>query len=276
MLKNCLAIHDLCCFSKSSLTVVIPTLETLGVEVCPLPSALLSTQTDGFDSFYLKPLDESINKIIDIWENYDLSFNCIYTGFLSDSKQINLIDNIIKHYAKEDTLIVIDPVFADNKKIYPTIDLEHIKQLKNLISNASIITPNITEAAFLTGMVQKEKYSISEIQDMVMKLEKLGPKKIIITSLKLNNQNYLYNCCFEKGKLDLFPNEILDYSYPGTGDFFASLLIGFLLNDYSLYEACRISGEIATKAMILTKEHNIERKRGIYTPLSLPLINSYL
>ena len=41
------AIHDLSGFGRASLTVAIPVLATMGIQVCPLPTAVLSSQTGG-------------------------------------------------------------------------------------------------------------------------------------------------------------------------------------------------------------------------------------
>lgn len=44
-LQRVAAIHDLSGFGRASLTVVIPILAGMGVQTCPLPTAVLSSQT---------------------------------------------------------------------------------------------------------------------------------------------------------------------------------------------------------------------------------------
>ena len=47
--KRVAAIHDLSGFGRASLTAIIPILSSMGVQVCPLPTAILSNHTGGFD-----------------------------------------------------------------------------------------------------------------------------------------------------------------------------------------------------------------------------------
>ena len=50
-LQRVAAIHDLSGFGRASLTVVIPILASMGVQTCPLPTAVLSSQTSGVEGF---------------------------------------------------------------------------------------------------------------------------------------------------------------------------------------------------------------------------------
>lgn len=272
MLKNCLAIHDLCCYSKSSLSVIIPVLETLNVEVCPLPTAILSTQTDGFENFFFKDLSDTIESIFQSWQIENLNFNCIYSGFLGNYKQIQFVKKVIENYKSKNTLIVVDPVLADNLEIYPTISKKHIELMKELIKIADIITPNLTEAAIILNKKPKNEYTKDEINSILLELKKRGPKKVIITSTHIVNQKEIFTCCIEDEKIEYIKSKKLNYSYPGTGDLFASIIVGLLLKDYKLRDACEIATQVCYKAMKITKENKIERKRGISTPLLLPLL----
>ena len=48
------AIHDFSCVGRCALTVVIPTLSVMGYQTIPLPTALLSSHTGGFDDLYFR------------------------------------------------------------------------------------------------------------------------------------------------------------------------------------------------------------------------------
>ena len=47
-MKRVLLIHDLCSVGKAAMMNMIPVLSVMGMEVCPLPTMLLSTHTGGF------------------------------------------------------------------------------------------------------------------------------------------------------------------------------------------------------------------------------------
>ena len=42
------AIHDLSSFGRCSLSVILPVISVMGMQVCPIPTAVLSTHTGGF------------------------------------------------------------------------------------------------------------------------------------------------------------------------------------------------------------------------------------
>ena len=91
------AIHDLSGFGKASLTVVIPILSTMGIQVCPLPTAVLSTHT-RFQGFHLIDLTPHLQTIIDHWKELHLHFDAIYSGFLGSHQQIKIVKNFIDDF----------------------------------------------------------------------------------------------------------------------------------------------------------------------------------
>lgn len=274
MNKNCLAIHDICSFSKSSLTVVIPIMESLNVEVCPIPSALLSTQTDGFNNFYFNDLTSSMNEIFNCFKKEKFSFDCIYSGFLSNSNQIFTVKNILKYYKEiSNPLIVVDPVMGDNKVLYPTIDQNHLEAMKDLITLSDIITPNITEAALLVDKKPKDYYEIIEIKEILEKLNLMGPKTVIITSIKIKDQLQNFIASISNNNMQLYSATDLKIHYPGCGDLFTSTLTSKILNGYEIEDAIRYSDNLCHQTLINSKSNNRDRKLGVSTLEAIKLIN---
>lgn len=111
-IKRVAAIHDLTGFSKCSLTVIIPILSKMGIQVCPVPTAILSNQTSGFDDYEFIDMTYRLNSYIDKWEKLNLSFDCIYTGFLGSFEQIKIVKKFIKKFSKNKPLILVDPVLV--------------------------------------------------------------------------------------------------------------------------------------------------------------------
>ncbi len=264
MIKHCIAIHDLCSYSKSSLSVIIPVLEALGVEVWPLPTALLSTQTDGFDNLYMKDLSEQLNEILSVWERENIKANCIYSGFLAGADQVDLVKRVIKFQkCNNKPLIVVDPVLGDDLKLYSTVDNSHVEAMRDLVSYADIICPNATEAAILLGISPRKYYNDEEVRSMLISLSKLGPNKVVITSVYQKNSNQIKTCFFENGEIGEYCIDRVNYTYPGSGDLFASVMIGSLLNGRSLAYSCIYATDICLKSMKETKKLNYSRKHGV-------------
>lgn len=80
--KRVLAIHDISCVGKCSLTVAIPIISSVGIECSVLPTAILSTHTGGFVGYTYKDLANDIIPIINHWSTLGIKFDAIYTGFI--------------------------------------------------------------------------------------------------------------------------------------------------------------------------------------------------
>ena len=130
MIPICAAIHDLSCYAKSSLTVVLPTLEVLGVETCPLPTALLSSQTDGFESYYFRETTEDMASILGSWRELGLSFDAVYSGFLGSDVQADLVASFIESQRQQgNPLVLVDPVLGDDQSLYGPIEGSHVQEI---------------------------------------------------------------------------------------------------------------------------------------------------
>ena len=77
------AIHDMSGFGRTSLTVAIPILSCMGIQVCPIPTAVLSTHTVEFTDYTLCDLTGELGGILDHWERLGLHFDGVYSGFMA-------------------------------------------------------------------------------------------------------------------------------------------------------------------------------------------------
>lgn len=259
MNKVALAIHDLSCYSKSSLTVVLPVLEALGIECAVLPTALISTQTDGYDSIYFSDETEAMRSIFEKHQELGIEYDGIYSGFLGSSAQIEVVENILD---SSKGLKLVDPVLGDNGKLYQTMTSEHVSEMRTLVSRADIITPNYTEASLLTGIDYKEGVNQKDISEIVSALKELGPKCGVITSINLK-LGIKANVAYIDDELRIFPFEEHSISFPGAGDLFASILFSLLLGGKNFFTSSLTATEIASDAVAYTSRIGRERRRGI-------------
>ncbi|WP_320127826.1 pyridoxamine kinase [uncultured Sphaerochaeta sp.] len=269
MVPTCVAIHDLCSYSKSSLSVVIPTLEALGVEVCPLVSSLLSSQTDGFDSYYFEDKTETLEKILTVWESLDLSFDSIYSGFLGSCHQIQIIENLIARQKKKgQVLVVVDPVLGDEGTMYGPVDVSLVEHMRMLITHSDVITPNTTEAALLLNRPYQSIFTQDEIYRWARELAMLGPSRVLVTSVRLVDSLAVAYC--DEGTCGLVPYKELKASYPGSGDLFASLLTGLLVNKVPFLTAVSRAVDLCSLALQRTAQEGYERRHGVAPLLIIP------
>ncbi|MDY0151814.1 MAG: pyridoxamine kinase [Candidatus Cloacimonas sp.] len=238
-----LAIHDLSGFGHTSLLTVIPILYRMGIEVAALPTALLSTNTD-YPNYHMQDNYLQMKAHLEHWAAMNMRFDALYSGFLGSPKQIAMLLNYLPEMKKPQAPILVDPVMADAGKLYSCYDAEMVVAMRSLVGIADIITPNFTEAALLLGYPYPENPAEVNLQDWCFELAKLGPRHVVITSAPLQPDTSAFVVYYEReSKLfESFSCSRIPVSYPGTGDCFASLVLGGLLNGFS--EAESVAGAV--------------------------------
>ena len=198
--KKVATINDLSGIGRCSLTAAIPVLSTLGVQCCPFPTAVLSSQTE-FDKFTFLDITDEMVRYKDTWKELGIKFDCIYSGFLGSEKQIDIVLDFVLE--KENALIVVDPVMGDNGMLYDTFTEEMCKKMWKLVSVADIVTPNLTEACILTGeSYDKCGTNDGKVKEIAIKIANMGPEKVIITGVI--RENKIYNYAYDKIKNKFF------------------------------------------------------------------------
>lgn len=260
------AIHDLSGYGRCSLTVIIPVLSAMGVQVCPLPTAVLSTHTDGYKDFFFHDFTDSMQHIADHWQKENIEFDCLYSGFLGSARQIEIVSDFFDSFrTKGKTLVVVDPVMGDHGKLYKTYTGEMQSKMRLLVEKADIITPNLTEACFLLGDTYTgEPMDAARIEGYLKKLSDMGPESVVITSM------YTDDGCFANVGYNRLQDtywkvayNCIPVQYPGTGDTFTSVLTGSLLTGASLPAAIDKATGFVYSAIQTTYEHKTPPREGI-------------
>ena len=228
------AIHDLSGFGRCSISVILPVLSAMGVQVCPVPTAVLSSHTGGLGDPVIRDLTDYIEPALRHYQSLGVEFEAVYTGFLGSGEQVDCCLEFFKAYPK--ALKIVDPVMGDNGRPYRTCTPELRRRMSELAAAADIITPNITEAA----MLLEESYPAapltrSEAKSMLLRLSHRGPKRVVITGAELA-QGGLASLGYdgENGSFWYVPCEYIPVHYPGCGDIYASVLLGAELSGASL------------------------------------------
>lgn len=236
-IKKVAAIHDLSGIGRASLTTIIPILSTMGVQVCPMPTAVLSSHTGGFKGYSFVDLTDTMIEYKNHWKELNVEFDCIYSGFLGSTKQIDIILEFIDDFGTEDNAVVVDPVMGDGGKLYPTMDEKIIRKMRELINKADIITPNFTEAAYLLGEEYDLNIKEKKVKEWLIELSDMGPDTVILTSAPEDINNKITSVIAYNRETNKFWKVSCKYIpayFPGTGDAFTSVIIGCLLQGDSL------------------------------------------
>ena len=109
-----LAVNDISCVGKCSLTVALPIISACGVTCDILPTAILSTHTGGFTGYTFRDLSEDIPAILSHWKSLGLKYDIIISGYLGSIDLIGMVKSIKDDFLKEGGLLIVDPVMGDN------------------------------------------------------------------------------------------------------------------------------------------------------------------
>lgn len=264
--KKVAAIHDLSGIGRCSLTAAIPIISALGIQVCPFPTAILSCQT-GYPSFSFLDLTDEMVEFKDSWREMNFNFQGIYSGFLGSARQIDIVKDFVENNAG--AFILIDPVMGDNGKIYKTYTDEMCLKMRELVKLADVVTPNLTEACILTGRNYHEfTLSMDKLNQMAKEISSLGPEKVVITGIV--DDGKIYNFGYDKTEDKSFVESTIrnEVSFSGTGDMFASIICGMLLNGRSFEEAVKKATEFIYEAIKYSMEVYSDNRNGvIFEPL---------
>lgn len=274
MQKKVLAINDISCVGRCSLTVALPIISSVGLECSILPTAILSTHTGGFSGYTFLDMTEEMNKISNHWITLNRKFDAIYTGFLGSSEQVEVVANIVKKF-KGNNKIIVDPAMADNGKLYALFDEHFPNEMKKLCLLGDYIIPNITEACLLTGYEYKQNNHTEEyINGLIEALQKEGMKNIILTGVSKQEGKIGALCYDYENKTKCFYDlDIIPGYYHGTGDVFASVFTSSLIKGKSLEESMKISVDITVASIKETiKYKDVDVKYGVCFEEVLPLL----
>ncbi|MBQ2768234.1 MAG: pyridoxamine kinase [Clostridia bacterium] len=242
-LPRAAALHDLSCVGRCALTVILPTLAAMGIQPIPLPTALLSTHTGGFTDLFFADLTDEMEKIAAHWKTLSLDFDAIYTGFLGSAPQIDTVSRFIGEFG-EGALILVDPVMGDDGLLYSTYTPEMVNRVRELCAHADLITPNLTEACLLCGLPYRDTAELSapEVRDfadeLLDRLSHLDAPAVLLTGLP--HGGVISVAGSVEGDRFCFSHERVSAGYPGTGDLFASVLLGRLLRQRGKLTADRL------------------------------------
>lgn len=271
--KKILTIQDISCLGQCSLTVALPVISACGVEACVLPSAVLSTHTTGFTGYTFRDLTEDMPAIRKHWMQEGVQFDAIYTGYLGSAQQIAYVADFFATTGKPDCLKIVDPAMADNGQLYPGFDLTFVENMKLLCGKADYLMPNITEAAFLTGLEYKEAYDRSYIDALLQGLTALGAKNIILTGVSYT-PGKTGVVVMENGSYQYYEHDRMGKSCHGTGDVYASAFVGSLMRGKSAYDAARIAADYTVACIQETAKLDNHWYGVAFEPVLIQLIQA--
>lgn len=274
-LRRIAAVHDLSGVGKCSLTVALPVVSASGVECSCMPTAVLSTHTGEFTGYTVRDLTEDMEPMAEHWAREGIRFDGIYSGYLTSPEQAEVLKRVIALLSGRDTMVIVDPVMADNGEYYTGFGEAMCGAFRGLCAMADVITPNVTEAALLTGLPLPEKppYGSGYIEKLLSGLGKLGPRIIAITGVHPDGASRRIGMVAADrvtGKVHTAFGPEREGLFFGTGDIFASSFAALLVRGASVGDALSAAAGLVEDSINRSLDRTLPRRFGVDFEGALP------
>lgn len=244
-MKRCVVFNDVSGYGNCSLTAAIPVLSAMGVRVHPVPTAVLTRQT-GYDGYSMEDLTGFMPRFTADWQG--VQPDGILTGFLSNSAQGACIEGFLAAHRKADTLLVVDPVMADDGCLYDGFDEARCNAVRRLARQADVLTPNVSELALLCDR------AYTEAPDAVRQMgAALAEQHQVVAVTGYRQGAEIHTLVFANGTCTDIAAPLQPGSFSGTGDLFVSVLTGGLLRGQAPADAARQAVAFISHAIQVTK-----------------------
>lgn len=279
-MKRIALINDLSGMGKCSLTAAIPVISVMGMQACPLPTAVLSAQT-GFGDVYCDDYTDRMGQFTEHWDRMGVTFDGIYSGYLASPQQIDAVAEFLNRFRHLDTFYLADPVMGDQGHYYSMVNEAYLQGMRRLAQRADVITPNLTELCFLTGAsyegVTACRHEEAYIDRIRVHAERIlqqaeRPQTIIVTGIlrEQDGMRYIGNLAVSADGSYYAETPCTGGTYSGTGDLFASVVCGALVRGMAVCEAVDLAMDFLQDAIRDAVEaqvppnHGVEFERYLY------------
>lgn len=270
MQTRALAIHDISCVGRCSLTVALPILSAAGVNTSILPTALLSTHTGEFTGYTHLDLSDQLLPIARHIATLGLPWDALYSGYLASPEQARMVEEILSLLSSEQTHVFVDPAFADHGRLYSLLDESMPQAMRRLCAHARTITPNLTEACLMLG-TPCQPATPTSVAALLRRLADMGPRNVVVTDVSYDAQHTgvaVYQADADEERYYQKPRR--PGVFHGTGDVLASFLLGALLCGKPLFEAVRLALDSTQESIAYTLEDGQPLRYGVQFERALP------
>lgn len=264
--KKIAVIHDICGVGKAAMANIVPILSVMGIEVCQVPTMLLSTHTGGYGKPYIQTIDGYMTGCLEHYLEQGIEFDMIFVGYLGTKERIQEVKQFLTNYTSihPEVTVILDPIFGDNGSCYSNFTMEYVTQMRTLLSYADIIVPNYTEYSLLFDKDIDTEYNKNVLLSQWNKsLDHYNIKGAVVTSVPISNKDEIGIIIMDNDKIDLLTFKKCSRSYHGTGDIFAAVLCGSLLQGDTLLKACERAHTFVVECLEESTRFQYDQREGV-------------
>ncbi|SQG03972.1 pyridoxamine kinase [Streptococcus gordonii] len=261
--KRIILASDISGLGKVAVTAALPLFAVCQLEVSVLPTVLLSSHTGGFPNVYIDDYTIGMQAFLKQWQSLEIGFSALVTGYLRSSQQIT---SLIDFLERENIPLIVDPIMADNGKLYKGFDDHYISSMRTLCQKADLILPNLTEACFLADLPYQDNDLTEQfLKDLAQRLSELGAKRVLLTGLPLSHDQ-IGVAYFDKaeGVFSLYKGKRFQQQFFGTGDMLTGLVAAAFVQGLDLQKCLPVFINFIEKSLATTLDCHFDLRYGVY------------
>ena len=254
-------VNDFSSFGRCSIMASVPILSAMRIQCCPVPTSIFTNHT-GFAKFSKLDCTQWTGNYIADWKAIGLGFEAIQTGFLASQAQMDFVLEFTAAFRGPHTFVAVDPVMGDYGRLYPSYDPALAARMPELLKVADVLTPNLTEACILAKRPFMENPSESEVADLAAGLCSEHARYAVISGVHRNGN--LLNFVYSKGEgCDIIEVPKIGVDRSGTGDVFASVILGAMILGRSFGDAVRKAVSFVAETVKCAEKMSIPTTDGL-------------
>ena len=273
--KRLVTVQDISCLGKCSLGAAMPIISAFGIETVVLPTAVLSTHTGRFEGYTFKDMTDEMPKIVSHWKSLGIEFDAMYSGYFGKCEQLEIVSGFFSDFKSDGNLVFVDPVLGDEGRLYTGFDGKFVDKMRDFCRHADVLTPNITEAALISGMPYRENCGEEYAEKMALSLSDTGAKLIVVTGISEGSNSGAMCYDANSGKTFSYYRKSIEGTYYGTGDIFASVLCGALTSGADFERSLRLAVDFVHAGIVNTQDEREKFFYGVKFEQSLAMLTNF-
>ncbi len=206
----------------------IKTFSALGVHGLCVITAVTAQNTLGVDATFELPAEFVTRQLDTVMRDFKVRW--AKTGMMGNANTIRAVEDGARRYGLR---LVVDPVMTSATGA-PLIQENALKALARLLAHAELVTPNVPEAEFLSGVKIK---TTLDMRGAARAIAKLGPRAVLIKGGHLGGRE-IVDVLYAGGKFTEFAGaRIAPDPTHGTGCSLASAITAGLAKGADLWTA---------------------------------------
>ncbi len=207
----------------------------LGVHGVTVVSCVTAQNSKGVQDMLPISVESIRQQIACVAADFDIA--AVKTGMLYDASVVDCVSTALKRCRLKP---VVDPVIiASSGDSLSQDDLIHSLKTQ-LIPQAQVVTPNVTEAACLTDTKIAD---VAAMETAAEKIHSLGPQYVLITGGDLSTSESV-DVLYDGNAFHQFSLPRINRMAHGTGCTFSALLTGVLAHGFSVPNSVAIAKQL--------------------------------